>query len=609
VIKTLPKSLINWVDLRLRLGLRLKITLPYILLAVLLAIGGALVISQLIVDSVQERFVNQLLETGRLAANRVVEVEQESLATLRIVAHTDGVARALLDGDTEAARELVYPVAINDRTDVIELLDRDGAAFLSLYRQRGGSATDYAAVQGADLYLTWPFVNRVLRGEEDEAGDKFAGLVPDAPGGATFYVAGPIFYEDELAGAILVGSYLDQVVADLRSSSGAHHVTIYTSDGQPLMTTIPAESGAVTTITPDWYTTVLHRQGRTLVNTAGMSDQPYSQAFLPFEARHGNDLAVLSTALSQGYLVRTSPVSRLSLTLITVATLLGVIAIGTAVARQIARPVLAIARASRHVAQGDLSQEVQVNTRDEVGELAQAFNEMVVQLRLAEAVKDIFGRAVSPEVSAALIDAVSSGQITLGGETRQVTILFSDIKGFTSLSEQRTASQVMGMLNEFFGAIYPAIDEYGGVINKFGGDSTMALFGAPIPQDDHARRAVFTGLAMCRAVAELNARRVDRGQVPIRIGVGINTGEVVVGTLGAAERLEYTAIGDPVNVASRIEGLTRRLEAHDVLISQATLDAIGSDHGFVIEDLGGFAVKGKTSLVHIYSVRGKATDA
>lgn len=608
-IKTLPKLLINWVDLRLRLGLRLKITLPYILLAVLLAIGGALVISQLIVDSVQERFVNQLLETGRLAANRVVEVEQESLATLRIVAHTDGVARALLDGDTEAARELVYPVAINDRTDVIELLDRDGAAFLSLYRQRGGSVTDYAAVQGTDLYLAWPFVNRVLRGEEDEAGDKFAGLVPDAPRGATFYVAGPIFNEDELAGAILVGSYLDQVVADLRSSSGAHHVTIYTSDGQPLVTTIPAESGAVTTITPDWYTTVLHQQGRTLVNTVGMSDQPYSQAFLPFEARHGNDLAVLSTALSQGYLVRTSPVSRLSLTLITVATLLGVIAIGTAVARQIARPVLAIARASRHVAQGDLSQEVQVNTRDEVGELAQAFNEMVVQLRLAEAVKDIFGRAVSPEVSAALIDAVSSGQITLGGETRQVTILFSDIKGFTSLSEQRTASQVMGMLNEFFGAIYPAIDEYRGVINKFGGDSTMALFGAPIPQDDHARRAVLTGLAMCRAVAELNARRVDRGQVPIRIGVGINTGEVVVGTLGAAERLEYTAIGDPVNVASRIEGLTRRLEAHDVLISQATLDAMGSDHGFAIEDLGGFAVKGKTSLVHIYSVRGKATDA
>jgi class 3 adenylate cyclase len=608
-IKTWPRSLNNWVDVRLRPGLRLKITLPYIILAALLAIGGALVISQLVVDSVQERFVNQLLETGRLAANRVVEVEQESLATLRIAAHTAGVAQALLNGDAETARELVYPVAINDRIDVIEFLDRDGAALLSLYHQRGGSATDYAAVQGADLYVTWPLVRRVLRGEEDEAGDKFADLVADAPWGATFYVAGPVFYEDELAGVILVGSYLDRLVADLRASSGAHHVAIYTGDGQPLVTTLPAEADVTTTISPEWYTAVLSQQERTLVNTVGISGEPYSQVFLPFEARHGTDLAVLSAALSQGYLVRASPVSRLSLTLITVAALLGVIAIGTAVARQIARPVLAIARASRQVAQGDLSQEVQVDSRDEVGELAQAFNEMVVQLRLGEAVKDIFGRAVSPEVSAALISAVSSGQITLGGETRQVTVLFSDIKGFTALSEQRSASQVMAMLNEFFGAIYPAIDEYGGVINKFGGDSTMALFGAPIPQDDHARRAVLTGLAMREAVAELNARRVDRGMVPIHIGVGINTGEVVVGTLGAAERLEYTAIGDPVNVASRIEGLTRRLEGHDVLISQATLDSMGSDHGFEIEDQGGFRVKGKASLVHIYSVRGKAIDA
>jgi class 3 adenylate cyclase len=607
-IRTLPRSLINRLDARLRLGLRLKITLPYVMLAVLLAIGAALVISQLIVDSVQERFVNQLLETGRLAANRVVEVEQENLATLRITAHTDGVAQALLDGDAETARELVYPVAINDRTDVIEFLDLDSVALLSLYHQRGGTATDYAAVHGADLYTTWPFVKRVLRGEQDEAGDKFAGLVVDAPWGATFYVAGPVFYEDELAGVILVGSYLDRLVADLRASSGSHHVTIYASDGQPLVTTLPAEAGVTTTVPPEWYTAVLSQQQRTLVNTIGMSGQPYSQAFLPFEARHGADLAVLSVALSQGYLVRTSPVSRLSLTLITVAALLGVIVIGTAVARQIARPVLAIARASRQVAQGDLSQEVQVNTRDEVGELAQAFNEMVVQLRLGEAVKDIFGRAVSPEVSAALIDAVSSGQITLGGETRQVTILFSDIKGFTSLSEQRTASQVMAMLNEFFDAIYPAIDEYGGVINKFGGDSTMALFGAPIPQDDHARRAVLTGLAMREAVAELNARRADKGLVPIHIGVGINTGEVVAGILGAAERLEYTAIGDAVNVASRIEGLTRQLEGHDVLISQATLDSMGSDHSFEIEDQGGFQVKGKASLVHIYSVRGKATD-
>jgi class 3 adenylate cyclase len=599
----------HWLALPLRLGLRVKITLPYILLAMLLAIGGAVVITQLVVDSVQERFVNQLLETGRLAADRVVEIEQESLATLRTVSHTDGVPQATLDGDAEAVRALVYPIAVNGRPDVLELLDRDGIAILSLRHQRGGLATAYEAVRSTDFYATLPFVRRVLSGEEDESGDKFAGLVTDAPWGAAFYVAGPVFLEDELVGVVLVGSYLDQLAADLRSESGAHQVTIYTSDGQPLATTFPVEVGGALSITPEWYTRVLDRQDEAMISAVQMGDQRYNQAFFPFEARHGSDLAVLSAALSQGYLVRTSPVSRLSLTLIVVATVLGVIGVGAVVARHITGPILAVARASRRVAQGDLSQRVQVATGDEVGDLAHAFNEMVDQLRLGETVRDMFGRAVSPEVSAALIEAVSSGQITLGGETRRVTVLFSDIKGFTMFSEQHTAGQVVAMFNEFFGAIYPAIGKYGGVINKFGGDSTMAIFGAPIPQPDHARRAVSTALAMRKAMVDLNARREARGQTPIHIGIGINTGEVVVGTVGAAERLEYTTIGDAVNVASRIEGLTRQFAPHDVLISQATLDELGPDHGLDIEYLGGVNVKGKTSQVHIYAVLGEAADA
>jgi class 3 adenylate cyclase len=608
-IKTWSESFAAWFSLPLRLSLRLKITLPYVILATLLTLAGALVITQLVVDSVQERFVNQLLETGRLVADQIVEIERDNLATLRIAAYTDGVPQAVLNGDSETARELVYPVVVNNQTDVLVFLDRDGIVLLSLQHRRGGSATDYEVVAGTDLYATLPLVTQVLAGEQDEAGDKFADLVLDAPWGAAFYIAGPIYHEEELVGVILVGSYLDQLVTDLRLDSGAHQVTIYASDGQPLATTFPAEAIPALVISPQWYADVLSQQESTRVNTVETSDQRYSQAFLPLEARHGADLAVLSIALSQGYLVHASPVSRLSLTLMVVAALLGVLGVGTAVARHITRPVLAIAEVSRRVAQGDLSQQVQVSTRDEVGELADAFNEMVAQLRLGEAVKDIFGRAVSPEVSAALIEAVSSGEISLGGESRLVTILFSDIESFTTFSEQHSAGQVVAMLNEFFGAIYPAITEQGGVINKFGGDSTLALFGAPIHQPDHARRAVLTGLAMRQAVIDLNARRVAKGQVPIRIGIGISTGEVVVGTVGAAERLEYTTIGDPVNVASRIEGLTRQFEGHDVLISQATLDAMGPHPGLVIQDLGTFEVKGKTSLVHVYSVLRKAPDA
>ncbi len=588
-----------------RFSLRYKITLPYILLAMLLAIAGAIVITRIVVDSVQGRFVNQLMDTGKLAADRVVELEDEQLATLRVVANTEGVATALRNEDTNTLRELLSPIASNTGSDVIEVLDLNGIAQLSLRHRPNGGPFDYEQSRGGDYRASWPIVQRVLAGETDPIGDKFADLVLDTPWGATFYIAGPIYDYDEMVGVALVGSYVNRLVHDMRAASGAAHVTLYVAGGQPLATTFPITP----TIPSETYASVLADQEHVKTLPTDVGDTHYVQALLPFEARHGSDLGVIATALSPGYLVETTPLNRLSVTLMVLAGLAGVLAVGTIISQHITHPVLEIAHASREVAQGNLDQTVEVRTRDEVEDLAQAFNEMVAQLRVGEVVKDIFGRAVSPEVSQALIEAVSQGQVSLGGEMRTVSVLFSDIKSFTTFSERHTANQVVAMLNEFFEAIYPAISEHGGVINKFGGDSTMALFGAPIPQPDHAYRAVQTGLAMLEAVRQLNVRRSKRGEAPIQIGVGINTGDVVVGTVGSAERLEYTAIGDPVNVASRIEGLTRRVQGYDLLISQATLDALGPNHDFIIKDLGYFAIKGKSYQVHIYAVLGNNQDA
>ena len=590
-----------------RFSLRYKITLPYILLAVLLAIAGTIVITRIVVDSVQGRFVNQLMDTGKLAADRVVELEEEQLATLRVVANTEGIATALKNADTNTLRELLTPIAVNTGSDVIEVLNLEGIALLSLRHRPNGGPFDYEQSRGGDWYTSWPIVQRVLAGETDTIGDKFADLVLDTPWGATFYIAGPIYDYDEMIGVALVGTYVNRLVYDLRAASGAAHVTLYVAEGQPLATTFSLP--ITLTISSETYTDVLANQEHVKTVPIDVGDTHYVQVLFPFEARHGSDLGVTATALSPGYLVQTNPLNRLSITLMVLTGLVGVLLVGTTISQHITRPVLEIAYASREVAQGNLDQEVNVRTRDEVEELAQAFNEMVAQLRVGEVVKDIFGRAVSPEVRQALLDAVSRGQISLGGEVRTVSILFSDIKSFTRFSERHTANQVLTMLNEFFDAIYPAISEYGGVINKFGGDSTMALFGAPIPQPDHAYRAVKTGLAMLEVVRQLNVRRSRRGEKPIQIGVGINTGDVVVGTVGSEERLEYTAIGDPVNVASRIESLTRQVKEHDLLISQATLDALGAEHDFITKDLGYFTVKGKSSQIHIYAVLGTKQDA
>jgi class 3 adenylate cyclase/CheY-like chemotaxis protein len=589
----------------LNLSLRFKITLPYALLAALLAIFGAVVISRLVVDSVQQRFIAQLLAAGRLAANHMVKVERDHLSTLRLVASTEGLAQAVRRGDTEAARALAYPWVANNQTDLLEVLDRQGVTLLSLRRQLGGSAVEYETVKGTDFFASQAFVQRVLAGEQDQLGDKFAGLVLGVPWGDAFYVAAPLLDGDELVGVVLIGTYLDQLAEAIYEASGADHATVYASDGHVAASTFPTSVGL--DITPQRYAQVLSQQSSAHIDAFEERGQRYAQVLFPFEARGGADMGVWAIAMSEGYLVHASPISQIGLIVMIGVALLGVLGVGTTVARHITRPILALAHASRQVAGGNLDQEVVVNTRDEVGELARAFNEMVVQLRLGEAIRDIFGRAVSPEVSAALIKAVSNGQITLGGEYRTVSILFCDIKGFTAFSEQHKAGQVVAMLNEFFGAIYPSLAEHGGVVNKFGGDSTLAIFGAPIPQSDHAARAVTAALAMQAALDKLNVQRATKGQPPIRVGIGINTGEVIVGTVGAAERLEYTTIGDPVNVASRIEGLTRQFAPYDLLISQDTLDALGVDHGFELHDLGQVEIRGKASQVHIYAVaRGEA---
>ena len=264
----------------------------------------------------------------------------------------------------------------------------------------------------------------------------------------------------------------------------------------------------------------------------------------------------------------------------------------TLVSRTVTRPVRSLAEGVRRIATGDYTQRVQLSTHDEIGELAEAFNGMAVGLAEKEKVRALLGKVVSPEIANELL----SKKVELGGEERDVTILFSDVRGFTALCEGQSPRQILSLLNEYFSAITAVIEAQGGVVDKFIGDAVMALFGAPLQQGDAPARAVRAALHMFSALGTLNEAFIVRGLSPISIGVGINSDRVVVGNMGSNTRLNYTAIGDGVNLASRLEGLTKYYGAN-IIVSEHTC-LLAPD--FIYLELDKVRVKGKQAPVRIF---------
>ncbi|HWA28322.1 MAG TPA: adenylate/guanylate cyclase domain-containing protein [Lacunisphaera sp.] len=270
------------------------------------------------------------------------------------------------------------------------------------------------------------------------------------------------------------------------------------------------------------------------------------------------------------------------------------------VARGVSRPVQQLAQHTKLVAAGDYSQRITLPRADELGELATAFNQMTAGLAERDRVRNLLGMVVSPEIAAQLLQS----DLKLGGEEREATILFCDLRDFTTFSEKMAPTEVLTLLNRYLDRMSGIIERHGGVIDKFIGDAIMALFGAPVAMADAPARAVAAARDMAQALDSLNAELRSEGKPTLAFGIGINTARVVAGNMGSKTRLNYTVIGDGVNLASRLEGLTKD-PAYDTLIiaSEATLAGI-TPRPFARE-LGEVKVKGKSDAVKIFALTAK----
>jgi adenylate cyclase len=263
----------------------------------------------------------------------------------------------------------------------------------------------------------------------------------------------------------------------------------------------------------------------------------------------------------------------------------------------LSRPIFRLVRATGAIAAGNFNITLPVASRDELGVLTDSFNRMARSLREKEMIKRAFTRYVAREVVDEILKDPEN--LVLSGERRQVTVLFCDVRGFTPMSERLAPEEVVLLLNDFYTLMIETTFKYDGTLDKFLGDAVMAVFGAPMAHPDHSARAIRTALAMQEGISGLNERRARDGKEPISVGIGVSAGEAVAGTVGTEDRMEYTVIGDSVNLAARLEA---NAKPGQILISHSTYERVCD----LVEarPLGRIRVKGKEEEVEVYEVLG-----
>jgi adenylate cyclase len=263
----------------------------------------------------------------------------------------------------------------------------------------------------------------------------------------------------------------------------------------------------------------------------------------------------------------------------------------------ITRPVERLTAGVRRLQRGEWGTRVRATTHDEVGLLTRAFNEMAQSLGEKELIKDAFSRYVSRQVAELILNDPEKYLSVLKGQRKEVTVLFADIRGFTPLSEQLPPEEVVALLNDYLTHMTDVVFRYEGTLDKFLGDGLMAVFGAPVAQADSTLHAVRAAVAMRERLNEFNVARRVVGREPVHVGIGINFGEAVVGNIGSRERMDYTVIGDTVNVAQRIQaGATG---GQIVLTEEAFRRVEGAVEA---RPLGRFRLKGRKGELELYEV-------
>jgi HAMP domain-containing protein len=597
-----------------RFSLRWKITLPFILLALLLSLGMVYLLSRIVGQDQQERYLLQMTDSGQQAADAVVRIEDELLATERLIANTEGILDGVQEVDSEALRALVLPLVVNADVDVVSIVDAQASSLLSVRRPPGGSAGEYSTLRGEAFYSSWPFVQRLLAGAADSAiGDKQTGMHSirigdqDLP---VLFVGGPVRDASGVVhGAVLVGRFLEDLVPQVAEQAGASTSIYDQFNGQLLATSLEPEDRAALTLPLETIDRSMApgTEGDPM-RSISVSGIDYTEVLTAFVARHGTEpLGVLGIALPQLSLAGRSSQDLWQVIIFGAIALVLVVIAGLIISNNITRPIIAIADASAQVALGNLETRVADRGTDEVAVLARTFNQMVDDLRQRTVVEarpegepTLSSLPTEPERAA---EAATPTQVV---GRRKATVLGVELRGLESLDEDpevlfRELEACLSMIGE-------AAGRHSGLLARTGGTTAIVHFGLPptvLPPAVSALQATHAGMEILDGVRSLNEARVDRGMGPLQASVVVATGDVVAGTLQIGKG-ESALLGEAMIAVEGMLAIARETGPTVLLISEETYRSLGSaQRQFVFGRFGRAQVRGLPADLGIHEVKGR----
>jgi putative nucleotidyltransferase with HDIG domain len=363
---------------KIPLSIRAKIALPYVALATLLAFGAALIVTQIVFDTIEERFTNQLVEAGKLASERMVAEENHLLTAMRQLAFSEGIPTAIQESNESKLRDLAFGTTVNNQLEAVEFIDLSGNLILSMYHKKGGLIEEYDFLTGDQSPLIdHDFVNKVVTKTTDGLGDKYSDLV-ETQKGLYFLVAGPVIdSQNKLIGVVVVGTSLDTLARQLREETLAQ-ITFYDPQGNVLSSTFSTPSP----LTPEITKSLLEQQDtisleRETTRSVEQSYLGYRELLGVWEGRGDVDLGVLGVSLGESFIISTTTTTRFQIIVLGATTLLLVLFFGISVSLLLTKPIMALVNAAKKVASGDYRVKVEPTSRDEIALLSRTFNEMI----------------------------------------------------------------------------------------------------------------------------------------------------------------------------------------------------------------------------------------